>query len=90
MINIRHELERLAKDMLDERVRVTFGKAKLDSSRIKDYPLLRGKEVLVKADFKGCKGEAFTSNPMEVVSSIRDVLACDNNAVGIATLNAVM
>ena len=90
MINIRHELKRLTKDMLDERVKVTFGKAKLDSSRINDYPLLRGKEVLVKADFKGCKGEAFTSNPMEFEGSIRDVLACDNNAVVIATLNAVM
>jgi hypothetical protein len=87
---VRQELERLAKDHLDERVKITFGKAKLDSSRIKDYPLLRGKEVLVKADFRGCKGEAFTSNPMEFEGSIREVLACDNNAVIIATLNAVM
>jgi len=90
MIDIRHELRRLAKDILNERVKVTFGKAKLDSSRIRDYPLLRGKEVLVKADFKGYKGEAFTSNPMEFKGSIREVLTCNNNAVVIATLNAVM
>jgi hypothetical protein len=60
-----------------------------------DYPLLRGKEVLVEAEFRGAKGQAFTDRPGTYSGSLREVLElplADNyrRAVFIATLNAVL
>lgn len=60
-----------------------------------DYPLLKGKEVMMKAQFRGSKGQAFTDMPGTFEGSIRDVIALplsDNfqRAVFIASLNAIM
>lgn len=33
-----------------------------DTTR-KDFPILIGKEIMLEADFKGSKGQAFTSTP---------------------------
>jgi len=60
-----------------------------------DFPLLKGKEVMLQADFKGSLGQAFTDMPGNYSGSLREILAMplDNNfkrAVFIATLNAVL
>ncbi len=60
-----------------------------------DFPLLKGKEVMIQADFKGSLGQAFTDMPGNYSGSLREILAIplDNNfkrAVFIATLNAVL
>jgi len=60
-----------------------------------DYPLLRGKEVLVEAEFRGAKGQAFTDRPGTYSGSLREVLElplADNyrRAVFVATINAVL
>ncbi len=60
-----------------------------------DFPLLKGKEVMVQADFKGSLGQAFTDMPGNYSGGLQEVLAIplDNNfkrAVFIATLNAVL
>ncbi|MDX9715093.1 MAG: DUF364 domain-containing protein [Dissulfurispiraceae bacterium] len=62
---------------------------------IKDFPLLKGKEVMIEASFKNSKGQAYTDMPGSFNGSIRDIMALplDNNlqrAVFISTLNAVM
>lgn len=60
-----------------------------------DFPILKGKEVMVEAVFKGQKGQAFTDMPGEFQGTLQDLynLNLRNNferAVFIAGLNAVM
>ncbi|GAH59500.1 unnamed protein product, partial [marine sediment metagenome] len=60
-----------------------------------DFPLLKGKEVMLQADFKGSLGQVFTDMPGNYSGGLREILAMplDNNfkrAVFIATLNAVL
>ncbi len=60
-----------------------------------DYPILKGKEVLIEATFEGAKGQAFTDEPSDFSGTIQDVLSLklDTNrerAVVVATINAVM
>jgi len=60
-----------------------------------DFPLLKGKEVMLQADFKGSLGQAFTDMPGNYSSSLGEILtmSLDNNfkrAIFIAALNAVL
>jgi hypothetical protein len=60
-----------------------------------DYPIQKGKEVMLEAEFRGAKGQAFTDQPGTFEGDIEEVisLSLHNNferAVLIATLNAVL
>ncbi|WP_022670559.1 Rossmann-like domain-containing protein [Hippea alviniae] len=60
-----------------------------------DFPLLKGKEVLIEADFLSAKGQAFTDEPSDFEGYIEDVLKLSlstnrNRAVVVATINAVL
>ncbi|MGB9660908.1 MAG: Rossmann-like domain-containing protein [Moorellaceae bacterium] len=60
-----------------------------------DFPLLKGKEVMLQAQFRSSRGQAFTDMPGHYEGTIQDVLnlPLENNfqrAVFVATLNAVM
>lgn len=60
-----------------------------------DFPLLKGKEVMLQADFKGSLGQAFTDMPGNYNGSLQEILAMplDNNfkrAIFIASINAVL
>lgn len=60
-----------------------------------DYPILKGKEVMLEATFHGYRGQAFTDMPGNFMGTLGDVLALPlrNNferAVLIASLNAVL
>lgn len=60
-----------------------------------DYPLLKGKEFLMEACFKECRGQAFTDTPCEKVSTLAEILALpldntEHRALFIASLNAVV
>ena len=60
-----------------------------------DYPLLLGKEVMIEADFKGHKGQAFTDEPFDFEGRISDIinLSLDTNrnrALFISSLNAIL
>jgi len=60
-----------------------------------DFPLLKGKEVMLQADFKGSLGQAFTDMPGDYSGSLKEILALplDNNfnrAIFFSTLNAVL
>ncbi len=61
----------------------------------KDFPLLKGKEVLIQASFNEEKGQAYTDAPSEFSGPLRDIvnLSLDDSrkkALFIASLNAVM
>jgi hypothetical protein len=59
-----------------------------------DYPIMKGKEVMVEADFQGAKGQAFTDEFEQADLSVDDLLtiSLDSNkrrAIFISCLNAV-
>lgn len=61
----------------------------------KDYPLLNGKEVLVEADYKDSKGQAYTDRPTAYSGTVSDIMELDlrdnrNKVLFIASLNAVL
>jgi hypothetical protein len=61
----------------------------------KDYPLVRGVERLMQAEFRGCRGQAFTDMYGNFSGQLADIAAMDlkNNfrrAIFISSLNAVM
>ena len=61
-----------------------------------DFPILTGKEVMLMAEFRGAKGQAFTDAPSQFEGSLADILALDleqdphSMGLFVATLNAVM
>ena len=60
-----------------------------------DFPLLKGKEVIVEAEFRSSFGQAFTGSPRVFEGSIKDVMELPeyvegNSAILIATINAIM
>jgi len=60
-----------------------------------DFPLLKGKEMMIQADFKGSLGQAFTDMPGNYSGTLREVfeMPLTNNfrrAVFVATINAVL
>lgn len=60
----------------------------------KDYPIIKGKEKLLEANFKGIKGQAFTDMADNFNGTIKDIIEMPlrtnfDTAVYIATLNAV-
>ncbi|MCC0650364.1 Rossmann-like domain-containing protein [Clostridioides sp. ZZV15-6598] len=68
----------------------------IGNTKRKDFPIIVGKEIMLEADFKGVKGQAFTSTPSMFEGSLKDILSLDlyNNphdrSLFIASLNAVM
>jgi hypothetical protein len=61
----------------------------------KDYPLVRGVERLMQAEFRGSLGQAFTDRYGDFTGKLSDIVAMDlkNNfrrAIFISSLNAVM
>jgi len=61
----------------------------------KDYPLLKGKERMIQAEFKGFLGQAFTDMVGNYEGTLSEILSMDmqNNfrrAILTSTLNAVM
>lgn len=84
--------------LLNEEVKIT-GRALTTEEAIgnterKDFPIIKGKEKLLQADFKGIKGQAFTDMPNNFRGNLKQIIEMplDTNfdtAVYIATLNAV-
>ena len=61
----------------------------------KDFPLLKGKEVLMQATFMESKGQAYTDAPSEFSGPLREIIDLKledsrQKALFIAALNAVM
>ncbi len=65
----------------------------LGSPHQKDFPLLKGHEVIVEAEFKGAFGQAFTDEPLNYEGSLESVYSIPlinnaNRALLVATINA--
>jgi len=100
--SLKEKLERIIIDrsIADERInvlsaRTLTAKEAIGEPERNDFPLMRGKEFMMEADFQGAKGQAFTDMPGNYEGSVRDVLSLDptdnfQRAIFVATLNAVM
>lgn len=60
-----------------------------------DFPILKGKEFMIEAKFRGCRGQAFTDMPQSYSATLKDILSlpldCNNRrAIFIASLNSVL
>jgi len=97
----RREFARLAeaRGLLDTRISITARTLSTEEAIgtpvYDDLPILRGKEVMIEAEFQGAKGHAFTSAPSSWEGSVRDLLSLtlDTNqqrALLTAAMNAVL
>ena len=68
----------------------------IGNTKRKDYPILTGKDVMIQAECRGYKGQAFTDAPAAFRGTLAEVLALDivgdahSRGLFIAVLNAVM
>lgn len=101
--NIREKFCRLVKDKLltdEEEVQVISARPLTPEEAIgrperQDFPILKGKEFMIQANFKDSSGQAYTDMPGNYHGTLREILEMPlrNNyerAIFIATLNAVM
>jgi hypothetical protein len=86
-------------DLMKEKVliegRVLTNREAIGNPTRQDYPLLKGKEKLLQAEFKGFCGQAFTDSPGNFQGTLSEFLeiALESNferASFVAVLNAVM
>jgi len=101
LVQAREKFINIAREngLLEDHIRVTSEtlspQQAIGNPQRDDYPLLKGKEVIVEAEFRGSFGQAFTGNPRIFEGSLKDVMELPeyikgNSAILIATLNAVM
>lgn len=95
-----HNFRKLVEDngLLNDEVKIT-GRAltaeeAIGNTERKDFPIIKGKEKLLQADFKGAKGQAFTDMPNNFHGNLKQIIEMPlqtnfDTAVYIATLNAV-
>lgn len=83
---------------LDDKVKVTGRILKAEEAigktERKDFPIIKGKEKLLEADFRGAKGQAFTDMPFSFEGTLKQIVEMPlktnfHTAVYIASLNAV-
>lgn len=98
--NLFNEFKNIVNDngFLDDEVKVK-GKAlkpeeAIGNTERKDFPIIKGKEKLLEADFRGAKGQAFTDMPYSFEGTLKHIVEMPlktnfDTAVYIATLNAV-
>lgn len=99
---IREQFTHLVKEkqLADEKVHIVSARTLSPQEAIgeperRDFPLLKGKEVMMQATFRGEAGQAYTDMPGNYNGTLKEVLELplvDNfrRAVFVATLNAVM
>ena len=97
---LQSELKELAGDELNEIVHVLSARTLSAEEAIgnperKDFPLLKGKEVMIEASFKDSKGHAYTNMPGNFSGLLRDIVQMPlatnfDRAVLVSSLNAVM
>ena len=86
---------KLGKEAVQVKIIPLSARQAIGSPKRDDFALLRGKEVVIEAQFRGSFGHAFTSHPGEFEGTINDIQNSDldndrNRALYICTLNAVM
>ena len=87
------------KDLMNEEIsieaKVLTTEEAIGNPKRRDYPLVKGKEKLMQAEFKGSIGQAFTDAPCDFKGRVKEImeLPLDSNrerAIFIASVNAIM
>jgi uncharacterized protein (DUF4213/DUF364 family) len=97
---LKSELREMAGQLMGETIEVLWTKPLSPEEAIgrpdrTDFPLLKGKEVMLEAVFRDARGHAFTDMPGDFQGSLQDIVELDlrdnfERAVFIAGFNAVM
>ncbi len=97
---LKGKMKHMAKGALGEEIRVISARPLSPEEAIgnpdrDDYPILKGKEVMIEATFRESRGQAFTDMPGNFQGSLQDLVSLDlknsfERAIFIAGLNAVM
>lgn len=83
-------------DKLSVSCRALTPEEAIGKTKRRDYPILTGKDVMIKAEYQGFRGQAFTDAPSIFEGMLEDVLSMDlednvhDRGIFIATVNAVM
>lgn len=83
-------------DTLCVSCRALTPKEAIGKTQRKDFPILTGKDVMIQAEYKGAKGQAFTDAPSAFDGTLQEILEMDlsknphERSIFIAALNAVM
>ncbi len=85
----------LLNDRVEVKGKVLSNEEAIGNPERRDFPLLKGKEKLLEADYKGTKGQAYTDSPYSSSGILQDFLDMPmrsnfEKAAFIAVLNAVM
>ena len=89
----------VANDLLDENIVIQTKILKtaeaIGNPDRQDYPLLKGKEFLMEATFRGARGQAYTDNPSEFSGPLKKIVELPLQTTGekglfVACLNAVV
>ena len=88
------ERNNLGAETIQIRVRTLSPQEAIGNPEDKDYPLTKGRERMMEAEFKGCFGQAFTDMYGNFSGDMNDVLQMELNnnfrrAIFLASLNAV-
>ena len=99
---LKEELAVIAADngLLEQKVNVVSARTltpveSIGNPERKDFPLVKGREVMVEADFSGAKGQAFTDMPGDFKGAVSEILEMDlsdnfERAIFISSLNAIL
>lgn len=86
-------------DLLDEdiviRTKILKTVEAIGNPDRQDYPLLKGKEFLMEANFRGARGQAYTDDPAEFSGPLKDIANLSLQSTGeralfVCCLNAVV
>ncbi len=88
----KHDIK---EDEISITTKILSTKEAIGETKKKDFPLLKGKEVLMNANYKGSIGQAFTDHPGIFEGSIEELMDLDlndnhNKPLFIASLNAIL
>lgn len=94
-LKIQAEKANLLEETVIIKGRVLTNEEAIGTPKRQDFPLLKGKEKLLQAEFKGALGQAFTDSPGDFKGTLNELLAQSietnfQKASFIAVLNAVM
>jgi len=98
--NLFHKFRNIVQEnnLLNEEVKITgrplTPEEAIGNTEKKDFPILKGKELLLEADFRGVKGQAFTDMPDNFNGNLKQIIEMPletnfDTAIYISTLNAV-
>ena len=85
----------LAGSVLEISSRILSAEEAIGVPKEKDYPILKGKEYLVEAVFRGSKGQAYTDEPLLFSGTLKEIvdLPLDitrNRCIFVSAINAVL